>query len=199
MTSVLRAILSDLAAMLVLGSAGCGMSGPPPVEYVLGAAPYARNATSQVTALPVLEVRMVRLPDYLDTTDLLVREGNQVTPSKGGRWGERLSVGMTRALASALAARLPSMVVTTTQPVKGPERRLLVDVSAFEARSDRQVVLAARWTITDGGGRTALVSEQTVLAEPVAAMGDDGVATAMTKAIDDLASRIAAQYRLVRR
>lgn len=137
-TSVLRPVLSDLAAMLVLGSAACGMSGPPPVEYVLGAAPNATQATSQVTAVPVLEVRLVRLPDYLDTTDLLVRDGNRLTPSKGGRWGERLSVGMTRALASALAARLPNMVATTSQPVKSPERGLLVDVSALEARSDRQ-------------------------------------------------------------
>lgn len=77
--------------------------------------------------------------------------------------------------------------------MKSPERRLLVDVSAFEAGPDRQVVLAACWTITDGGGRTALVSEQAVLAEPVAAMGDDGVVTAMTKAVDTLASRIAAR------
>ena len=198
MTGLLRSVLSDLAAMLVLGSAACGMSGPPPVEYVLGAAPTATTATSQVTELPVLQVMTVRLPDYLDTADLLVRNGNQLTPSKSGRWGERLSAGMTRALASDLAARLPTMVVTTTTPVKSPERRLLVDVSAFEARPDRQVVLAARWTIADGGGRTALVSEQAVLAEPVVAMGDDGVVTAMTKAVDTFASRIAAQNQLAR-
>jgi uncharacterized lipoprotein YmbA len=198
MTGVLRSALSDLATMLVLGSAACGMSGPPPVEYVLAAAPAATTATSQVTELPVLQVMTVRLPDYLDTTDLLVRNGNQLTPSKNGRWGERLSVGMTRALASDLAARLPNIVVTTTPSVKSPERRLLVDVSAFEARPDRQVVLAARWTITDGGGHTALLSEQAVLTETAVAMGDDGVVTAMTKAVDALASRIAAQNQLAR-
>lgn len=199
MTGVLRSILSDLATIVVLGSTACGMSGPPPVEYVLGAAPNAAKATIRVTALPVLEVTMVRLPDYLDRTDLLERNGNQLMPSKSGRWGERLSVGMTRALASALAARLPNIVVTTSQPSKSPERRLLVDVSAFEARSDGQVALVARWTITDGSGRTVLVSEQTVLTEPVTTMGDEGVVTAMTNAVDALASRIAAQYRLARR
>jgi hypothetical protein len=86
-----------------------------------------------------------------------------------GRWGERLSLGITRALAASLTARLPDFVVTTTAPVNAPRRRLLVDVTSFEARADGQVVLATRWTIT-GSGPHPLLSEQAVVIERVSAM-----------------------------
>ena len=86
----------------------CSLSGPPPAEYVLGAMPAATATTLSQTGLPVVEVNRIQLPDYLDTTDILERRGNQLVPSPTGRWGERLSVGITRALTASLAARLPA-------------------------------------------------------------------------------------------
>ena len=132
------------------------------------------------------------VPDYLDTTDLLVRHGGQVVPSQTGRWGERLSVGVTRAIAAALATWLPRMAVTATPAVERPARQVLVDVEAFEARADGEVVLVARWTITDGGARQTFTSERVSLAEPVVGAGDAGVVTAMTRVMERLAGRVAA-------
>jgi uncharacterized protein len=193
---VLRFSLTGSVALLAMALATCGPSGPPPNEYVLGIEPPATKVASPITERPIFEIGMVRIPDYLDRTDLLVRNGNQLTSSQSGRWGERLSLGITRALAASLAARLPNFVVTTTPPVNPPRRKLLVDVTTFEARADRQVVLAARWTITDGSGRTTLVSEQAVVVEPVSAMEDSGVVAAMTRAIENLADQIARRSQL---
>jgi uncharacterized protein len=179
------------AACLVLDA--CGSSAPPPALYVLGAAPEAVAAVAPQAGLPVVEVKPVGVPDYLDTTDLLVRRGNgQVVPSQAGRWGERLSAGLTRALAASLAARLPRMAVTATPPVGRPARQVLVDVGSFEARAHGEVVLVARWSVTDGGARETLGSERVSLAEPVAGTGDDAVVAAMTRVTERLASRIAA-------
>ncbi len=194
---VLRLSLTGSIALFAIALAACGPSGPPPNEYVLGIEPPAAEVSSPVTARPILEIGMVRIPDYLDRTDLLVRNGNQLTSSQSGRWGERLSLGITRALAASLAARLPNFVVTTTAPVNPPRRRLLVDVTTFEARADGQVVLATRWTMTDGSGRTPLVSEQAVVIEPVSAMKDSGVVAAMTRAVENLADQIARRSQLV--
>jgi uncharacterized protein len=193
---VLRFSLTGSVALLAMALATCGPSGPPPNEYVLGTEPPATKVASPVTERPIFEMAMVRIPDYLDRTDLLVRNGNQLTSSQSGRWGERLSLGITRALAASLAAGLPKFVVTTTPSVNPPRRRLLVDVTTFEARADRQVVLAARWTITDGSGRATLLSEQAVVVEPVSAMEDSGVVAAMTRAIENLADQIARRSQL---
>jgi paraquat-inducible protein B len=181
------------AAMFGLGA--CSMAGPPPAEYVLGTMPPARATATAVpqTGLPVVELKRVQLPVYLDTTDILERRGNQLIPSSTGRWGERLSVGMSRALTAALAARLPRVIVTATPPVERPARQVFVDVAAFEARAGHEVVLVARWSITDGAGRRILATDQTSLVEPIAGTGDSAVVAAMSHAVEDLADQVAAR------
>jgi len=171
---------------------GCSGAGPPPTEYVLGTMAPATATTVPQTGLPVVELRRVQLPDYLDTTDILERRDNQLVPSSTGRWGERLSVGMSRTLTAALAARLPRMVVTATPPVERPARQLLVDVAAFESRAGHEVVLVARWSIADGASRRILVSQQTSLVESIAGTGDSAVVAAMSHAVEELADQLAA-------
>jgi uncharacterized lipoprotein YmbA len=179
------------SAVLTLSPLGCGLSGPPPAEYIIGTAPAPARVTTPLTGRPIIEVKPVHLPDYLDTRDLLVRSGNQVVASRSGRWAERLSVGMTRALAASIAARLRGVDVTTAAPVEHPTLQVLVDVTAFEASANQEVVLVARWAIIDGTGRSTLISEQTALTEPVASIEDSAVVTAMSRAVEDLARAIA--------
>jgi uncharacterized lipoprotein YmbA len=179
------------SAILTVCPLGCGLSGPPPAEYIIGTEPAPASVTTPLTGRPIIEVKPVQLADYLDTKELLVRSGNQVVASRSGRWGERLSVGMTRALATSLAARLPGLDVTTAAPLEHPTWQVLVDVTTFEASANHQVVLVARWAIIDGPGRSTLVSEQTALTEPVTSVDDSAVVTAMSRAVEDLASAIA--------
>ncbi len=175
-----------------LFAAACSLPGPPPAEYVLGTIPAATATTVPQTGLPIVVLRRVQLPDYLDTTDILERKGDELVPSATGRWGERLSVGISRALTAALAARLPRMIVTATPPVERPARQVLVDVAAFEARAGHEVVLVARWSITDGAGRRVLVAQQTSLVEPIAGTSDSAIVAAMSRAVEDLADQLAA-------
>ncbi len=175
----------------ICGITACSLSGPPPAEYALGPLPAAAAAIVPQTGLPVVQVKRVQLPEYLDTTDILERRGNQLVPSPTGRWGERLSVGMTRAIAALLAARLPRMAVTATPQARRPARQILVDVAAFEPRPDHEVVLVARWTITDGSAREELTAQQATLVEAIEGTGDSAVVAAMLHALSDLADQIA--------
>lgn len=186
----LRAGLPALFAAAIVGMMGCSVGGPPPNEYVLGAMPAATATTVPQTGVPIVEVRRVELPDYLDTTDILERKGSQLIPRPTGRWGERLSLGMTRALTASLAARLPNMAVTATPPLVHPARQVFVDVAAFEPRDDHRVVLVAHWTVTDG--RQTLMAEQASLVEPIEGTDDGAIVAAMSRALDTLADRIAA-------
>jgi len=197
-----RAMRPVIALTANLFVAACGMTGAPMAEYVLGTPPPAVTASMTITALPIVEVKPTRLPDYLDTKSLFVRRGNELKPSATGRWGERLSVGLTRAVAASLAARLPNAAVTTAPPV-GSEVTLqvLIDVDAFEATAEHDVVLAGTWTISSGSSRIALTSERFSIGGPIAGSGDSAAVAAMTKAVEDLAGQIVTgvQHSLPRR
>jgi uncharacterized lipoprotein YmbA len=186
-----QAVLVAALALVLFGVAACGRTGPPPDRYVLGEMPSATSKTLPETGLPVVEVGHVRVPDYLDTTEIMERSGNRLVSSATGRWGERLSVGMTRAVAAALAARLPRAVVTAERPTGRVSHRVLIDVAAFEPRSDHQVVLVAQWTVADETNSAKSSTVQSSEVETMPTAGDGDVAAAMTRAIERLADQIA--------
>jgi uncharacterized lipoprotein YmbA len=177
-------------ALLVAALSGC--AGPAKREYVLGVAGASEKVLALQTALPVVQVERVQLPDYLDTRDIVTKRDREVVPSETGRWAERLSVGTTRALAASLGAQVKGAVVTSAQPIDPPILRVVVDVVTFDATADGPVVLAARWTITDGTGQRSLASEQATVTEPVSGARDGAVVAAMSLALEKLANRISA-------
>jgi hypothetical protein len=179
-------------AVALVAAALSGCAGPAKREYVLGPAQASQNACAVQTALPVVQVERVLLPDYLDSREILIRNDRQVVSSETGRWAERLSVGTTRMLASSLAAQLRGVAVTSEPPIDPPVLRVVVDVRAFDATAGGPVVLAARWTITDGSGQRSLLAEQATVTEPVSSARDDAVVTAMSLALEKLANRISA-------
>lgn len=181
-----------LLSLVLVGAALAGCAGPAPTEYVLGGGAGSDSASAVQSALPVVQVERVVLPDYLDTRNIVTRRDRQVVTSETGRWVERLSIGSTRALATSLAAQLKGVVVTSAQPIDPPELRILIDVVAFDATADGPVVLAARWTITDGSGQRSLAAEQTTLTEPVSGNRDGAIVAAMSLALEKLARRISA-------
>jgi len=187
-------------AVVCLILAGCGGAGSGPALYVLGGLAVPANTTTRQAGLPVVEVKPVQLPSYLDSSDLLVRGlGGQIMPSRTGRWGERLSDGLTRALTTDLAALLPRMALTSAPPVDRPSRQVLVDVESFEATPDRGVILVARWTVTDGAARLTLASERVSITIPLADASDAAVVAAMTRAVAELATHIASALTSPRR
>jgi uncharacterized lipoprotein YmbA len=141
----------------------------------------------------VLELKPVQLPDYLDNQDILIRgAGNEVVASLAGRWAERLSVGVTRALAADLAARLPGYVVVTASPAFGATpSQIHIDFDAFDARADGRIYLAARWSATSPSGGV-LAASRAALVEAMEGTADGAVAAGMSRALHRLAEAIAA-------
>jgi uncharacterized lipoprotein YmbA len=183
--------MRKVVALALVAAVLSGCAGPAKREYVLGTASPSESALAVQTALPVVQVERVQLPDYLDTRDILTKRDHQIVPSETGRWAERLSVGATRALATSLGAHLKGVVVTA-QPVDPPVLRVVIDVTAFGSTADGQVVLTARWTLTDGSGQRSLAAEQATVTEPVSGAPDVAVVAAMSLALEKLANRISA-------
>ena len=166
---------------------GC-QSGPAPRVYVLGPPASEAEGLTAETNRPVLELRRISLPDYLDTSDMLRRGGrNELTISTTGRWGERLSVGIARALRAGLARRLEGTIVTGAAAGQ-TARRLSVDVEAFDAPASGPCVLTARWALSGTAVRGTFVSRTVV---PDGPNGDAALAAAMSEVVDRLAGEIA--------
>src|SRR5258708_17893482 len=179
----------------LLGAAAvsaCGTGGPTPELYILGdAARPAAGAVSQLND-PVVELKRVRVPDYLDTTDIVTRHPDgRIVARPSARWGERLSVSVTRAAAASLEARLPHLAVTTAPPVEAPRWQLLIDIDTFEIQAGGQSVLTARWTLLEGRRGERLREEKVSLATPVDQTSDRAVVAAMNQQVDQLVDRIA--------
>ncbi len=177
-------------ASMILLLCGCGTF-PLPKTYVLGQQTPATPGVTDETGLPHLELKTVTVPDYLDTTDIVRRTAtNQVVISTKGRWGERLSIGITHTLAVDLATRLPNVVIESRGAYE-PARRLLVDVERFEISESGLCTLTARWRITRADNKVAANSQQGAFVVTATSTTDAAVSLAMTSAIDQLAARIA--------
>jgi len=181
-----------VVAIALLALSACSNSGPPPEFYVLGDAARPRPEAVSLLDDPVVEVKRVGIPDYLDTTDFLTHHpGGRLVASQSVRWGERLSIGVTRAIAASLEARLPQFAVTTAPPLEQPRWQVLIDIDAFEARPSGPSVLTARWSLREGRGGQRIREERVSLTAPVGSGTDAEVVAAMSRQLDQLAGRIA--------
>lgn len=172
--------------------AGC-TSNPDQSVYIMPA-PARINPGSQAAPGSVaLKLRPVILPDYLDTTDLVTRTGHyDIAASRTGRWGERLSKGVTRSLAADLCNRLQAHLVAD-----GPAVQIEVMVSAFDV-TPAASVLAASWTVAwPGDGRAPLIGHGKFTHSVGAPGGDLAVVGAMAETVDALSDAIAATARSV--
>ena len=189
----MKPLLLALPGLLVL--LGCS-SGPAPGIQGLGAPAAAVASVVSETGRPVVELKPVSLPDYLNSTDILLRDGqNELKASPTGRWGERLSLGVTRALAEDLARRLPRVTVLQSASDGPPAASVVTDLDAFDIQPDGRCVLTARWTIL-GPDRRALVGGKrativTMVPRDKDGVTDTGIVTAMNQAMEQLANYVA--------
>jgi uncharacterized protein len=182
-----------LAALFSL-AAGCLSHGEYRHIYSLDGAVDAATQAGASAEGPVIHLQRVLIPDYLDTNDILLRVGaHEIHESATGRFGERLSLGVTHALRSDLASRLPQDTIVLAQPTDSPARQILVNVDAFDVWPTGRCVLVADWTILDTDRRKLLYADRGTFTTAPAGVdpGDGAIVTAMAGAVRQLADRIA--------
>jgi uncharacterized lipoprotein YmbA len=118
---------------------------------------------------------------------------HEIHESATGRFGERLSLGITHALRSDLASRLPLYTIVLAQSAERPVRQILVNVDAFDVWPTGRCVLVADWTILDADRKALLSADRGTLTAAAAGVnpGDGAIVTAMADAVRQLADRIA--------
>jgi len=177
-----------IASML----AGC-TSNPDQSVYIMSAPAGMKSGPQTAPGSLTIKLRPVILPDYLDTTDLVTRTGPYgIEASRTGRWGERLSKGMTRTLAADLSQRLQTYVVADG-PTETPSVQIAVTVSAFDVTGAASVLTASWTVIWPGEGRKQASSHGTFTTSLAQRGGGDVADVAgMAETVAELADGIAA-------
>jgi uncharacterized protein len=188
-----RTVVIALLSLL----ASCA-SHPSRNVYVLNSASDPALSAAGATTAPALQLERVLVPDYLDTTDIFLRvDQYELQASHTGRWGERLSVGITHALRADLADRLPKETVLLGRSADRSARQIRVTVDTFDVWADGHCVLKANWSLGTENRAVVKIGRGTFTA-PVAggATGGDGaIVSSMANVVSQLADSIASAVK----
>jgi hypothetical protein len=184
-------------ALAAAAGAACTLLPPQPDPtrfFVLEAQASPAASASELS----LGVGPVTLAAYANRPELVTRAGpTEVVPSPIDRWGEPVDQAIVRVLARDLALELGTLDVIL-HPWYGEQRpavQVRVDVHRFERDADGAAVLAARYEVAElrAGGRR--IVRDLELRRPAASLDPAAAVAALSGALADLASEIAAGVR----
>lgn len=178
---------------LVLALAGCGLFRAQQKAYfTIDALPPA-GAAAPAEGLPV-GIDTFQLPPPVERREIAVREENGELDVRGRElWAAPLEALVMHALAFDLAARLPEGMVVLPGQAKpvGAMRSVRVIAETFEAGPRPVVVLDARWVLAAPGDAVGVTTRERIEI-PLDSLESAHVAAGMSRALADLADRIAA-------
>ncbi|HUA34668.1 MAG TPA: PqiC family protein [Candidatus Binataceae bacterium] len=191
-------ILAIIAVALSSAVIGCGpVLAPQPDRSKFYTLTPVDAATSQPPLPIVLGLGPVNMPSYLDRNAVVIRTSpTEMDVSAVDRWAEPLSANFTRTLTEDLSRTLsPKQIVqfpwfTATLP----DYQVEIYVYRFEANSAGTAVLSGRWAIRNPVTHKTLYSSDMNISQPVA-KGDGAGAAALSKAVGQLSTEIAAAVR----
>jgi uncharacterized lipoprotein YmbA len=143
---------------------------------------------------PPVGINAVELPPGTDRREITVRKENlQLDVRSNELWASSLEEMVLHTLAFDLAARLPEGMMILPGSVKpaGAKRSIDLIVEEIGAGPEQSVVIDARWIIRVGAGAGVSTHERVVV--PVESFGSPAIAAGMSRAIAELADRIAAR------
>jgi uncharacterized lipoprotein YmbA len=187
------------SALLAGGLCACATS-PPSKFYLLTPLPAAESpaSTERRADRPALGVGPVKLPAYLDRSEIVTRTGtNSLKLADFDRWGEPVADTFMRALAANLALLLNTKHVSMFPwPQYVPvDYQVVVEADRFDVGPDRLAVLVARWYVLSGQEGKVLRSGSTVITEPASTVAYADIAAAMSSAVAELAREIASSMK----
>lgn len=174
---------------------GCAQSKPTRF-YVLHSMLDARTPTQGATQgedVPI-GVGPVKIPDYLDRPQMVARKGqSSLELAEFDKWAEPLDKNLTRAISGNLSVLLATESIVSFPWPKSTQARyqVTVDIIQLDSVPGGKVVLDARWMILCDGGDKVLVTKRSYIETPTSAAGYDGIALAMSAAVESLSREIA--------
>lgn len=186
-----------ITALICAAGAGCA-SAPKENFYILsGSAPIER--TQIVASMPTIRIVVgpVTIPEIVDRPQIVTRVApNQVAILEQQRWAESLKTEIPRVVAENLAALLGTPRVSTyaQSGASDADYRVTLEVQRFESKLNEAVIIEALWAIRRNAGEKPK-NGHSVVREPVASPGYDGLVTAHSRALTSISRDIAEAIR----
>lgn len=186
-----------LLRLVITGILLAGCSSAPVTRFFVLSPVAVTNEFSRGQSVPPISlgIREVRLPQYLERPQIVVRSGDhQVYLAEDAQWAGNLQQDMTRVLTQNLAQFLHSDRIFSAphnSPLK-PEFRLELEVMRFEQNFDRRVVLSVRWWLVRTGDNTLLEAPSlTLYGTPLDVLSYESLVDSMSSVYGELAQAIA--------
>jgi uncharacterized lipoprotein YmbA len=184
-------------ALVCLWLGGCALGrSPAATTWVLD--PVAARPPAEGRAEGgVLSVEKVRVPDWLDRTQFVVRgKDGSLELDDQAHWGEPLGRGLQRVMTENLASLLTDrrVMAAPTPPRDVIALRLSLDFVEAARQSDGGLRIEVRWDLQGGDGtslRRGLSTSHVTAAKP----GAGGTVTALNEALFKIASELAEVVR----
>jgi len=179
-----RQLIPAIALGLLTGCASA------PVQFYT-IAPEPGTALPAGTGTAVVYVPRIVMPDYLDTQDILVRDGSRLIRSSNGRWASRLSQSATDLIVARLSQDWPQSTITAHSPLETPESRLSITIERMDLTRQGQAILLASWTDLPGDDARPARQGRASLSVQGSVADDAAKAALLQKLFEQLADRIA--------
>ncbi len=147
-----KSTMVALCFLMLAGVTGCGKSRPS-TFYLLSSLPETEPVTTRPVTQLKLSIGPVRLPEYLDRTQLSARtQKNELSIREYSRWGESLKENFQRVLLVNLSVLLetPHVYEYDTRDIEETDYQLIVDVRRFDVSNEGRAELIVFWSINDG-------------------------------------------------
>jgi len=187
-------------AAVGLSLAGCGTFLPRPDPsrfFTLSSLPQVEQASLKNPTTPekmFLGIGPIKFPGYLDRQEIVVRSAqNRFDVSENDRWAEPLQENFARVLSENLALLLNTDMITIHPwpPANRPRYQVEIEVFRFEANSERNGQLFARWSVLDSGDKKVAVVKESRVTRNAKEKSTDGSVAALSEAVGDLSREIA--------
>lgn len=184
-----RTLLAVMACAALLPLAGC--ASPPLRVYTLGVPSDANVAEPHLSSrATTIAISRIILPDYLDSQEIITRNGEEILRSTRSRWASRLSIGVTDLLTNVLSNKRPSELITDQPLADVTTMRVQIDISRFDVDAHGVGTLDATWAILPRDPNLPLTRERTHLVANGPVSTDAQVAALMRGLVIRLAERV---------
>ena len=193
----MRRILAIVAVWVWFG--GCAAFAPradPSSYYILGALPEA-DLVADINAAGVhtnftAGLGTIELPGYLDRHQIVTRTStNRLSYSETDRWAVPLAESFSLVLGQNISHLLKpaQMIHYPWQSTGVPDYQVKIEVIRFEANSDQNAWLTARWSVIDRN-KKILVSQRSQLNRRAGSLATEDFVKALSATLGDLSREI---------
>ncbi len=190
-----RAVLPTLClillpALLILFS-GCAASQAPTSYYTLSA-PEDSNLSRSVSRAQTLLIEPVRLAEYLDVRELVVRtESHQISYLGSHHWGGSLGGMIRDLLMHDLQDQLSDYQVVVVPGTDRSVQRLLITIDHFEQDLDQSALVKGNWQLLPAPGQSTGAGAMFSFRTPLTSTSPQDLAAALSQGLIKVSAQIA--------